>query len=152
MFKCFKKNKASKIPDNIQILIENRHQNTIVKLNKDLIVDDNKINILVLEKYLNKIPRDSDACQNGLEVLEILSEYDYDIIWIDIKMPIMDGYETTQYLRNPYPIGFGYTGKIVGVTGFADEDSIKMANEAGMSSVITKPYVYDNIRKNFIDI
>jgi len=62
------------------------------------------------------------------------------IVWIDLKMPIMDGLEAVRYLRAPYPSGFGYKGFIVGVTGYADTDTRDMCLKTGMNVVITKPY------------
>lgn len=137
--------------DDIQALIELRHQNDIenkiVKLQIDLVVDDNSINYTVLSRYLKKAGYDSVYACNGYDALKMLVSKNYTLIWLDVKMPILDGYHTVKYLRQEYPKGFGYTGTIIGVTGFADEDSQQKCIKSGMNYILAKPYAYDSIDK-----
>lgn len=142
-----KKEKTPQTPSDIQALIERRAQNCIIKSNTELIVDDNQVNRDVLCRYLKKYGYETTQAINGFNALEKLAETDYHIVWIDLKMPIMDGLEAVRYLRAPYPSGFGYKGFIVGVTGYADTDTRDMCLKTGMNVVITKPYAGDHINR-----
>lgn len=64
-----------------------------------LIVDDNPNNLLLLQKIIIKTGYDSDIAVNGLEALKMASEKDYDLILLDIMMPVMNGLETARLLR-----------------------------------------------------
>lgn len=118
-------------------------------VNKVLIVEDNKINQKVLFKLLEKIDIKSDIANNGKEAVALYSENDYDIIFMDLHMPEMDGFEATaaihkmqKYIDNKIPI--------IAVTASAfDEDKVKaIAN--GMDDFITKPIVLKNLEETII--
>lgn len=135
----------------IKALIEKRHfsitTNTCVNLMADLIVDDNEINQDVVNRYLQLYNIKSDTAFNGLEVLEKLVSNNYNVIWLDMKMPVLDGIHTSRILRAKYPEGFEYRGKIVGTTGYVNQESHIKCIKAGMDSVITKPYSHFDIAK-----
>lgn len=145
----WKHSKKTTIPPNVKALIEKRHQNQlngkIQTVDTELIVDDNQVNRDVLNRYLKKYNYNSMQCGNGLETLECCTDTNYKIIWIDLKMPIMCGLEAVRYLRAEYPEGFGYKGFIVGVTGYADDESRQECLESGMNTVLTKPYVGEHL-------
>lgn len=146
----WKKNVKPVIPSEIKDLIELRHNNMeaglLVTTDKELVVDDNQVNRDVLVRILKKYGyKESEQASNGLETLERTTDTDYRIIWLDVKMPILSGRDTAKYLRANYPNGMGYKGFIVGVTGFADEESINCCLSDGMNVVLTKPYVGDHV-------
>ena len=143
MFKFWSKKKV--IPPNIRELIEKRKNSEVMPTDSELIVDDNQVNRDVLSRYLKKYGYTSLQADNGLETLERCVHEDYHIIWIDLKMPIMDGLQTVRYLRADYPEGFGYKGFIVGVTGYADDESREQCIKAGMNVVLPKPYVGEHL-------
>lgn len=133
-------------PDDIAQLIEQRHNvSEINTTNTELIVDDNQVNREVLQRYLLKYNYPSEQAYNGLDALKHCIHNNYRIIWIDLMMPVLNGLDTIRYLRAEYPYGFGYTGFIVCVTGFADEDTREKCIEAGADTVLAKPYVGDHI-------
>lgn len=151
----FRKNKPASsnkpVPDTIQELIERRHvnvtTNALTSRKEDLVVDDNRVNRDVLRRYLAKHGHSSSEAINGLDALMKLVDNDYEIVWMDIKMPELSGHEATKYLRAEYPDGFGYRGAIVGVTGFADEESREYSIRIGMDNILTKPYVGESIAR-----
>jgi signal transduction histidine kinase/CheY-like chemotaxis protein len=69
---------------------------------KALVIDDVKINCDILVKTLQKLGVSSKQAENGLEALEILEGYHPDIIFVDIQMPIMDGYEFMEKINEQY--------------------------------------------------
>ena len=67
---------------------------------KILIVEDNKINQLVVAKMLNDQNIKTTTALNGVEALESMKKEDFDLILMDIQMPVMDGYKTTSEIRS----------------------------------------------------
>jgi len=66
---------------------------------KALIVDDNKMNRLILEKFLNKWGMTYESVEDGIKALDYISKEDFDIILLDIQMPVMDGFEVARNIR-----------------------------------------------------
>jgi len=113
------------------------------KTHKHLIVDDAIYNRLILSKYLEKVNVTVDEASNGSEVVDSYPDLEkYDIIWMDLRMPILDGFECTIHIRSK-----GYKGIIIGVTGDVSPDNMKRCYEVGMDQVILKPIIY----KEFIN-
>lgn len=107
------------------------------KNKKHLICDDAYTNRLVLKKYLVQYGCTIDEAENGIDALEkIKTNGEYNIIWMDIKMPKMDGHECTNILRTK----MNYAGTIIGLTGYVDNDSIKKCLLLGMNYVVPKPF------------
>ena len=67
---------------------------------KILIVEDDFINQKVIGKVLAKMGYQPDIANNGIEALEKIDEQSYDLVFMDVQMPEMDGYETTINIRN----------------------------------------------------
>jgi PAS domain S-box-containing protein len=65
-----------------------------------LLVEDNEMNQLVMSKYFNKWGLSFDIAENGKEALEKLEENEYHLVLLDLEMPIMDGFEAAQHIRN----------------------------------------------------
>ncbi len=70
---------------------------------KALVIDDVKINCDILVKTLQKLGVSSKQAENGLEALGVLTDFLPDIIFVDIQMPIMDGYEFMEKINEHYP-------------------------------------------------
>jgi CheY-like chemotaxis protein len=102
---------------------------------KILIVEDNKTNQVVLEKLLKKLSYTNiTIVDDGIHAVDAAKVSNYNIILMDICMPIMDGYEATTQIRE-----FNNTTKIIALTANAlPEDKIKCV-EAGMDYYLSKP-------------
>lgn len=100
-----------------------------------LLVDDNTINLLILEKVLNKIC----PCARTVKVLDstkvatILKQQKFDIAFLDIEMPNVSGIELARHIRKYYQQG------IIAVTTRTSELDLKIYQEAGIDEVIGKP-------------
>ena len=64
-----------------------------------MVAEDNKLNILLLKKLFEKWKVDFTIAENGKELLDIYKKEDYDLILMDLQMPILDGYDTARYIR-----------------------------------------------------
>ncbi len=107
---------------------------------KILYVEDNKMNQMVLKMFEKKWQNVTiDYVENGLECLSILEKNKYDIILMDLQMPIMDGYEATQEIRAG---NSGINKKdipIIAITADVMEATKQTVFEIGMNAYLTKP-------------
>ena len=100
-----------------------------------LLVEDNAMNVLVVKKYLSKWGMKCTVAENGQIALEIYDDYTFDVILMDIQMPIMDGYEASQALRAK-KVGV----PIIAITAAASDDIVEKTQAAGINDFIIKPY------------
>lgn len=108
---------------------------------KILLAEDNTVNQLVAKKMLNKLGCDADIVSNGLEVLQALEHQYYDVILMDVHMPIMDGLQATRIIRDRWPNG----PKIIAMTASALVGDREMCIEAGMDGYISKPVMLNEL-------
>lgn len=121
--------------DEHKINIDNTHINA-------LLVDDNKLNIIVLKKFLLDIGIPSDTAENGKIALEKIQDNNYQLIFMDIHMPEMDGWEATRIIRqtNKDVIIFGLSANVT-------SEAINKALESGMNNYLTKPFKKEPLYK-----
>ena len=99
-----------------------------------LLAEDNPVNQEVALLMLHRLGHRADVASNGLEVLEALSRRKYDVILMDVQMPIMDGLQAARQVRQRYR---GQTHpRIIAITAHADRAHCL---EAGMDDYLTKP-------------
>jgi signal transduction histidine kinase/CheY-like chemotaxis protein len=108
-----------------------------------LLVEDNQVNQLVATSLLKKLGHRADPAENGLKALQALEQNHYDLVLMDCQMPVMDGYEATQRIRqNPdwkhLPI--------IAVTANVMQGDREDCLASGMNDYITKPYKRDELR------
>ncbi|MDG1572667.1 7TM diverse intracellular signaling domain-containing protein [Robiginitalea sp. M366] len=105
-----------------------------------LVVEDNKMNLMVIKKLLAKIPGIIPAfAGNGQEALQALEKESCDLILMDLQMPVMDGYEATQAIREGHCGPELATVPIVAVTADTTEAARDRVTEVGMQGYISKP-------------
>ncbi|MGR3505955.1 MAG: ATP-binding protein [Paracoccaceae bacterium] len=101
-----------------------------------LVVDDNTVNVTLMSKMVQRIGHRTDQATDGLQAVAMASAKPYDIILMDVSMPVMDGHEATGIIRSG---GLSSKAVIIGVTAFSDEERLAELTAAGMDSVLTKP-------------
>ncbi|MEX0967158.1 MAG: two-component regulator propeller domain-containing protein [Bacteroidia bacterium] len=102
-----------------------------------LLAEDAKMNQLVILKHLSKFGYEADVANNGNEVLEMLSEFRYDLILMDAQMPEMDGVEATRRIQQKYGDG---SPVIIAMTANAIEGDRERYLSHGMDDYLSKPF------------
>ena len=106
-----------------------------------LAVEDNELNRMIVVSILKELGCELTEAQNGQEALEVFetsSPDAFDLILMDIQMPVMDGYEATRRIR-ALPRPDAYTVPIIAMTANAFSEDIEKALASGMNDVATKP-------------
>ena len=99
-----------------------------------LLVEDNAINQEVAQAQLQRMGLTVAVAINGVEALQQLSEQAFDLVLMDIQMPVMDGYEATRRLRHQ-----GYTLPVIALTAAALVEDQQKALASGMNGHLAKP-------------
>lgn len=103
---------------------------------KILLVEDNKINQLLALKVLRNWGLDIDTAENGKIATEMVREKSYDLILMDLQMPVMNGYEATKIIREEFNVKI----PIIAMTASAMRDELESCIYQGMNDYITKPF------------
>ncbi|KAF8095672.1 hypothetical protein N665_0326s0014 [Sinapis alba] len=100
-----------------------------------LVVDDNFVNQSIHHRLLDRLGIKNDVVCNGQEAVDVhCSGRNYDLILMDMDMPVMNGIQATKKLRE-----MGIESKIAGVTTRAEEEEMKEFMEAGLNDFQEKP-------------
>jgi signal transduction histidine kinase len=114
---------------------------------KVLLVEDNELNQhiakLVLEKYHIQV----DIADDGKIAIEKLTKEKYDVVLMDIQMPVMNGYETTQFIRNKMSLNI----PIIAMTAHAFKEERDRCYAAGMNDYLSKPFKQEVLIQKIID-
>ncbi len=111
-----------------------------------LLVEDNKVNQLLAKTRLERWECKVDVANNGIEGVKKIQEKLYDLVLMDIQMPIMDGYEATKIIKNDISEQVSKI-PIIAMTAYTSKDDIRRALNAGMNDYILKPFSPDNFYK-----
>jgi signal transduction histidine kinase/CheY-like chemotaxis protein len=106
---------------------------------KVLLVDDNEVNRFIATTFLKRLEADVDTAENGQEALNLITGNFYDVVLMDLHMPVMDGYEATAAIRK-LPSDYCRNVPIFALTADAMLDIKDKAFEAGMNDYISKPF------------
>jgi CheY-like chemotaxis protein len=106
---------------------------------KILIVDDIFTNRLLLEELLKTLGHESAQAENGMEAINLLQADHFDLVLMDIEMPVMNGLETSEYIRNNFPTPKNGI-KIIALTAHNPSLFFSDFSDAGFDAILTKPY------------
>ncbi|PBJ14300.1 PAS domain S-box protein [Flavobacterium sp. ACN6] len=114
-----------------------------------LIVEDNKVNMLLLKTIIKNLYNNAYICEceNGYEAIQQFEKINPTIVFMDIQMPIMNGYETTKAIRNTKN---GRDIPIIAVTAGAEKDERNKCISAGMDDYISKPIMKGTVEETLI--
>lgn len=100
-----------------------------------LVVEDNELNIRVIKKLLTSMNLKVEVARHGKEAVQIIQEREFNLILMDIHMPIMDGMEATKAIK-----AMGVSTPIVAVSANVTKEAMRAAEEIGMVDYVTKPF------------
>ena len=103
-----------------------------------LVAEDDENNQILLERLLRKIGYAPVIVSNGAKALEKIHEQAYDLVFMDINMPHMNGLETTEFMRNS-KFDKVATTYVCAITAEVHAANRKTCMDAGMNDHITKP-------------
>ncbi len=112
--------------------------------NSILVVEDNAINRLVAKQVLNKWKIKPQFAENGCEAVEYFKDSHFDIILMDLQMPVMNGYEATQKIRK-LENGHKTPVPIIALSADAFEETKTKVLQSGFDDYITKPFDPDDL-------
>lgn len=112
---------------------------------KILLVEDVEFNVMVAKKMLSNWKAVVDVAENGAIAVDLVRQQEYDLILMDLQMPVMDGYTATKHIRE-----FNQQVPIIALTAFASSDVENMSMDVGMNAFLSKPFkptdLYEIIR------
>ena len=125
---------------NIKVEIPQKDEEiNFLKLNI-LVVEDNKINQMVTRKIIESKNYNCIMANNGFEALELVKNNKFDVILMDINMPILNGYETSKRIR-----ALKITTPIIALTALNINEVIDKIHDTGINDVIIKPFNQDQL-------
>jgi signal transduction histidine kinase/PleD family two-component response regulator len=108
-----------------------------------LLVEDNTLNQKLMSIMLKQMGCSHEIANNGSEAIDMLRVKSYDIILMDVQMPVMDGYEATKIIRGEMKI----TTPIVALTAYVFTEEIQKCKDMGMNDFIPKPFEEKKLRE-----
>lgn len=111
-------------------------ESTPVKSLKILLVDDVETNREIIRRGLKRDGHQFVEAENGEQAVALAQEAKFDVILMDLDMPVMDGLEATRHIREK---SLNQQTFMIALSGFAYQDDIKSILEAGMNQHMAKP-------------
>ena len=128
---------------NYSIEIEKNLEEIEGSIDRIVVVEDNNINLSVAVKMLNSLGyKNIYTASNGKEAIEVVKNYNPDMIFMDIQMPIMNGFEAFEYIKK---LKIKQV-KVIAMTAYAMEKDREKCLEAGMNGFISKPFTIDELK------
>ena len=119
-----------------QDIVEMTDLQKSLKALRILAVEDNELNRMVLQVILKKCEVVVTIAHNGQEAINLIQEQDFDLVLMDVQMPIVDGLEATKYIREQLKL----TIPIIGLSANAMREEVEICKQAGMNDYLVKPY------------
>jgi len=110
-----------------------------------LLVEDELTNRMAASKILRRIGHKVTEAENGEEALAAMVATPFDVILMDIQMPVMDGLKTTRHIRNGEVPGRDKGVPIVALTAYAMESDRERFIAAGMNEFVSKPFEIEDL-------
>lgn len=120
--------------------------NTNTKKIKVLVVEDIKINQLLMEILLAEFGYERDVAENGKIAIEMFQAKTYDLILMDLRMPEMDGFEATEYIRHKLNSNI----PIIALTADLTAADLEKCKTVGMNDYVAKPVDRDLLQSKIV--
>jgi two-component system sensor histidine kinase/response regulator len=104
-----------------------------------LLVEDSADNRLIIQAYFKRVSDHIDIAENGAIAVEKFKSRNYDLVLMDVQMPVMDGYTATHEIRNWEQEQGRQATPIIALTAHAMKEDMQRSREAGCTDHLTKP-------------
>jgi CheY-like chemotaxis protein/signal transduction histidine kinase len=131
----------------IQACSQLEDNKTSTQFARILLVEDNAINRKLSQRFLKNLNTDLEMVEDGREASNICTQKKFDLIFMDCRMPIMDGFQATRQIRRT-PLN--QTTPIIALTGLDSDDERQACLQAGMNDFITKPFTQEQLHNAII--
>lgn len=111
---------------------------------KILIVDDIIINRMLLLAIIEELGCECREAEDGKVAVDLLQKENFDLVFMDIEMPVMNGLETTKYIREKLPAPLSEI-PIIALTAHNPSMFFDDFKSAGFTNLLTKPYSIDKV-------
>ena len=115
-----------------------------------LLAEDNAVNQKVVLRMLEKLGYTADVAQNGEEAASLARNAPYDVIFMDLMMPRMDGFEATGVIRHAE--NGSHRSHIIALTANAMGADRSRCMEAGMDDFMTKPFMLETLKQKLASV
>jgi CheY-like chemotaxis protein len=116
-----------------------------------LVVDDIYTNRYLLSELIKLAGHEAISAENGEQAIEILKSQKIHMVFMDIEMPVMNGIETTQYIRNKMDAPLNAI-PIIALTAHNPELFFEDYSDVGFDELVTKPYSVEKIRAKISEL
>ena len=130
---------------------QNREPSAILKDAQVLVVEDNEINLYIAVALLQDAGAVVTTAQTGQEAVARFSESPegfYQLVLMDVQMPVMDGYSATRAIRE-LPRSDAKSTIIIAMTANSFQEDVQRCLDSGMNAHIAKPFVMDDIYRTY---
>ncbi len=118
---------------------EENEQHEEIKAKHILLVEDNPDNRMLIKAYLKKTPHTLDEAENGALAVDMYKQGNYDLVFMDVQMPVMDGHEATKLIRAWEKEQNKERTIIISLTAHAIKEEVDKCMAAGCDSHLSKP-------------
>lgn len=116
---------------------------------KILLAEDNTLNQQVISKLLNRLGYNAVLVEDGKEAVDALNRWSFDLVFMDLMMPVLDGVSATKLIRETLPPA--KQPVIIALTANSSEEDIKSCMEVGMNDFLSKPVELATLEKALIE-
>lgn len=117
-----------------------------------LLVEDNPDNRMLIKAYLKKTEHTLDEAENGEIAVEMYQQGNYDLVFMDVQMPVMDGHQATRLIRQWEKENNKSRTRIISLTAHAIKEEVDKCLEAGCDSHLSKPIKKDTLIKTIDEL
>jgi CheY-like chemotaxis protein len=114
-----------------------------------LVVDDSRDAALLLGKVIELLGNEVRLAGDGQEAIDVATEFRPDAIFMDLGMPMLNGYEAAQIIRQQE---WGQNVLLVALTGWGQDDDRRRTKEAGFNHHLVKPVELTAVQQLFADL
>jgi CheY-like chemotaxis protein len=142
------------VEDHLQVEDDHSEKKQNVLLNRQLFIllaEDNKVNQKLASRMLEKLGHEVVIAENGEEAIEKMKQGDFDLILMDVQMPIMDGFQATKKIRESEQKGNKHI-PIIALTAYAMKGDREKCLKAGMDGYLSKPINLKEIKNTIYTV